>query len=539
MKGFAIALALLGGTLHASESVTSKAGVATSSRYATQAAITTLRGGGSAMDAAIAAAFVLSVARPDAAGIGGGGFLVYYDKTENATWAVDFREMAPWTPEEAKNTDPAATPPDTLPNRLATVGTPGVIRGLTEAHERFGRSSWSDLLQPAVLLAKEGFAVDTVLGNALYKAIEAKTLDDTTRGVLLADAKAGALPNRIVQPDLSATLARLAKSPDDLYTGTLATKVLESTTPSGGRLTIRDFREYRPVWRAPLRIGLGDWSIQTAPPPSRGGVAMASMLAILGSYDFAGAKPGTPGMLHLLAEAERRATFDAKRVVADPAYSRLAIGSILGVERADFWKGTIVPDRATSTPAIVAASATPKHTTHVSVIDAAGNVASLTLSLSGDFGSGVMVPGTGILLNGALQDFTTSPSPHPNAPEPRKRPATPVAPLILFKGDTPVLAAGSSGGEAIPGCLTALVIQLTKQSRTLREAIDEPRIHQPDYPDRVSWEPGLEASAARLSEMGHQVLAVPSICEINAVRKDGDRVVSIADPRGKGSSGGY
>jgi len=535
MKRLAILLALVTGTLGASESVTQHAGVATSSRYATQVAVTVLRNGGTAVDAATAAAFVLSVIRPDAAGIGGGGILLYYDKAEGATWSVDFRETAPWAPEEKTEDEGTRKPPE----RLAAAGTPGLVRGLSEAQQRFGKAKWKDLLQPAILLAQDGFESDQSFSTSMNTALELNALDTTAKAVLLGE-NMNAAGRVIRQPDLASTLTRIAKDPVDFYEGTTASKIVEFAAAAGGRLTIRDFREYRPVWRAPLRIALGTYSIQTAPPPSRGGVAIASMLSILGGYELDEADLDAPGTFHLLAEAQRRATFDSRRVVADPAYSRMALVSVLGQERAEFWRSTIEPDRATSTPAIVAAAATPsEHTTHISIVDPIGNVASLTISLGGNFGSGVMVPGTGILLNGALRDFTYSQSAHPNAPEPRKRPATPIAPMIAFFNGQPVLAAGSSGGDAIPACLTSLIIRLRQKDASLRDAIAAPRISQSDYPDALSFEPGLDKVAKKLSAMGHQVSSVSSIGEINAVMIRGERIISISDPRGKGSSGGF
>lgn len=537
MKRLAVLLAaLLAGSLNASESVTRQAGVAAGSRYATQAAISSLRAGGSAMDAAVAAAFVLAVTRPDAAGLGGGGLLVYYDKTEDATWSVDFRETAPWSPDESKDEAASEDPP----SGILSAGTPGLVRGLKHAHQRFGRSDWKDLVQPAILIAREGFDVDSALTMSINEAKELKTLDPVASAALLGDAKTGIAPTRIVQPDLAATLARLAKDPDDFYEGATASRIVEHSAEAGGHLTIRDLREYQPIWRAPLRIDFGGGSIQTAPPPSRGGVAIASMLAILGGYDLADADLSAPGPMHLFAEAQRRATYDSRRVVADPAYTRVAIASILTAERAAFWRTTIVPDRASSTPSVVAAGAKPSdHTSHISVVDTEGNVASLTVSMSGNFGSGVMVPDTGVILNAALRDFTWKPRPDPNEPEPRKRPATPIAPFILFRQGTPILAAGSSGGDAIPANLTRLILMITKQGSSLREAIAAPRNHQPDYPDRMALEPGTETAAATLVQMGHHIQHRSSIGEINAVMIDGEKIISISDPRGKGSSGGF
>lgn len=537
MRRCMLILALFACSMGASESSTSHAGVATSSRYATQAAVTILRQGGSAIDAATAAAFVLSVVRPDAAGVGGGGFLVYYDSVEEATWSIDFRETASWKPEVTPESSSKAK----APTGLSAIGTPGFVAGLKASQDRFGRSKWKDLLAPAIYLAEKGFDVDSPLTIAINTAEESKTLDATARATLLGSSRNGLSPTRIVQTDLAATLSKIARSSDDFYEGATASRIAEFMESSGGPLTIRDFREYSPVWRAPLQIDVGAYSIQTAPPPAFGGVAIASMLAILGSYDLSGAELSNPGPTHLLAEAQRRAIFDARRVVADPGYTRIAIGSILNATRAELWRTTIDPERATATPSLDEQSTHASgHTTHIAVIDTYGNIASLTVSLSGNFGSGVMVPGTGILLNRALADFAYGTAPdHPNTPEPRKRPATPLAPLIVFENGKPMLAAGASGGDAIPACLTSMLLRLTRADEALASAIDAPRIHQPDYPDRIVFEPELQETARRLEAMGHSVQPALSIGEINAVMIDGDRIVSVSDPRGKGSTGGY
>ncbi|MFA6955165.1 MAG: gamma-glutamyltransferase [Thermoanaerobaculia bacterium] len=535
LAGLLVAAPLFGG----GTSTSKHAAVTTGSRYATNAALAVLREGGNAADAAITAAFVLSVARPDAAGIGGGGMLVYHDREHNATWVVDFREAAP-----AKL---PVVPKDGPLTGVSAAAMPGLVRGLADTHRRFGSRPWKDLVFPASQLADEGFVVDETLSSSIARSLETNHFSPHAAAIFAPEQKAPAPGQKLVQKQLAATLAKVAKSPAVLVDGALAIRISDASAKDGGVLALRDFREYRAEVRAPLSVQVGAYSLVTAPPPSSGGMILASTLAISSGLDMTREGAESVRFVHLSSEAARRAMLDARRNAGDPAYTRVALDHILAPERLSAWRATIDPARATPSRNLTMPG--PLHTTHVAVIDAKGNVASLTLSLSGEFGSGWVAGDTGILLNGAMNDFratvdrlegeNTAPL-SPNNMEPKKRPATPLAPCILFFAGKPRLAIGAAGGEAIPQVLFTVLLRYVALKQGLDQAIAAPRIFRTEEGDQLLCEKGRwpEETLEALRAIGHGVLTRDSIGEINAIAVTDAGLVAVADPRGQGATGG-
>lgn len=536
LAGLLVAAPLSGG----GTSTTKQTAVSTGSRYATAAALATLRSGGTAADAAITAAFTLAVARPDAVGIGGGGILVYHERERGATWVVDFREAAPAKLPQLPKEGPLAGP--------ASAATPGLVRGLAEAHKRFGAREWKDLVAPATRLAEEGIVVDEALAAAIARAVEAKRLDQRAVSIFAPGEKAPAAGDRLAQKQLASSLGRIAKGAETLVDGALAIRISDASAKEGGALALRDFREYRAEVRAPLSVRAGPYSLVTAPPPSAGGFVLASTIAIASGLDLGRDGAGSARFVHLASEAARRAMLDAQRHVSDPAYTRVALDRILATERLRLWRESIDPARATSSRSLaVPASA---HTSHIAVVDARGNVASLTLSMSGEFGCGWVAGDTGILLNGAMNDFhaavaplegeTTPPLP-PNAMEPKKRPATAIAPCILLFDGKPRLVIGAAGGEAIPHIVLAVILRYASYGETLADAIAAPRIFRTEENDQLACEKDRwpDATLEALRSMGHGVELRGPIGEINAILVSDAGLVAVADPRGQGATGGY
>lgn len=535
LVGLLVAAPLFGG----GTSTSKHAAVTTGSRYATNAALAVLHDGGNAADAAIAAAFVLSVARPDAAGIGGGGMLIYHQRGRDATWVVDFREAAPASLPKL--------PKDGLLVGVNAAAMPGLVRGLAETHRRFGSRPWKELVLPASRLADEGFVIDDTLSRSIARSLESKHFDSRAAAIFAPSEKAPEAGQRLVQKQLAASLVKIAKSADTIFDGALAIRIADASAKDGGSLALRDFHEYRAEIRAPLKVQAGAYSLVTAPPPSTGGLILAETLAMTNGLDLGRDGVDSPRFVHLLSEAARRAMLDARRNVGDPAYTRVALDRILDPERLRAWRDTIDPARSTPTRNLPVPHSS--HTSHIAVIDAKGNVASLTLSLGGEFGSGWVAGDTGILLNGAMNDFratvdrvegeTTAPLP-PNAAEPKKRPATPIAPCILFLDGKPRMAIGATGGEAIPHILLSVLIRYASFNQSLADAVASPRIFRTEDGDQLVSETGRWANDTleALRSMGHGVLMRDSIGEINAIAVSDSGLVSVADPRGQGATGG-
>jgi gamma-glutamyltranspeptidase / glutathione hydrolase len=468
-----------------SQVTASHVALATSSPAATQIGLRVMKDGGNAIDAAVAVSFALAVLEPKSTGLGGGGFLTYYDVESGGVWTLDFRETAP-----AAAKRPASGP---FTGALAA-GVPGFVAGLDAMHARFGSRSWRELVAPAQRLAKD---------------------------------------------DLAKTLLRLGEQgAHDFYDGELAGKIVEGVRGSGGFFSLRDLRDYKPVWRAPVRITFRGAEIYTVAPPAAGGLVLGSILKIAGGLDLS-----RPNYIHLLAEAERRAAIDRDKFLADPNSERVPLHDLLSDERAALWRASIDPNRVTPTVALSepgAAATVPAHTTHISIVDAHGNVVSLTTSAGDEGGTGFVVSGTGIRLNDSMNDFSSAAT-APNAMAGGNRPASPLSPIIVLRGGKPLLAIGTPGGATITTTIAQILLDLFVFHRTLADAIAAPRWSQQATPEEIAYEQGRAPQAAidTLLAMGHGVRAREAIGDVQAVWIAGGKLLAISDARHGGAAGGF
>lgn len=496
-----VALLIAAAPLQAGSVLVAKhAALATASPMATQIGLTVLQRGGNAIDAAVAAAFVLAVAEPQSGNLGGGGVLLYYDAAQRAVWALDFREVAPGA--TTATMFGGKTPPR---EGAMTAGVPGSVAGLDAMRKRFGTQPWRDLLEPAVRLAR-------------------------------SDSRA--------PKDLADTLARLAaKGANDFYRGEIAARIVESVRKSGGIISHTDLREYKPIWRAPIRVTMRDFDLYAAPPPSAAGLMIAEELNILSGFDLRATGFQTPAEIHLVAEAARRAAIDRDRYLGDPAVARTPYADLLSPQHAERWRASIDPARATPTITLTepaTALAQSAHTTHISVVDSEGNVAALTTSLGDDFGSGFVVPGCGFYLNDAMRDFTPAPS-SPNAIASGRRMATSDAPTIVLRHGRPYLVIGTSGGAAIPNIVLQVFLGVATFGKSLPEAVEAPRYDQQAVPEDMAFEFGRAPAAVvdRLRAMGHGMRAAEPAGDIQAILIDGSRIIAVSDSRHGGAAGGF
>lgn len=552
--GSLAALAMtLASSLHAGSTITAtKAALSTASPLSTSVGLSVLKRGGNAIDAAVAAAFVLAVVHPQAGNLGGGGFLVYYDAASKGVWTLDFREVAPG----AAKRDMYAGGSGSRTGPLAA-GVPGTVAGLAAAHERFGSQPWKDLIAPAILLARDGFTADAELERELNEERDERNIDQfpSTAAVFFPDGKTLAAGSSLVQTDLAGTLERIANpGPSDFYQGETAARLIDSVRGAGGIISARDLREYKPLWRAPLKIAFREYDVFTMAPPSAGGMVLAQSLNILSSYDLAGVGFQTPKAIHLMAEALRRAYIDRNRYIGDPAGTRIPFRDLLSKERAAAWRKSIDPQRATPTPSLAdpgtATVAESDHTTHLSIVDGAGNIVAMTITLNENFGSGFVVPGCGFFLNNEMDDFTTAPG-KPNrygivqGPandiEPGKRMASSMTPTIVMKRGQPFLVLGSRGGPAIPTTILQVLVNVIVYDKSLAEAVAARRYHHQAAPEEIFYE---QSTASRsvleaLNAMGHGVKAREPIGDVHALGFVSGSIVAVADPRRGGAAGGY
>lgn len=523
-----VALLLAAAPLRAGSVIVAQhAALATASPAATQAGIFVLQAGGNAADAAVAVAFALAVAKPESGNLGGGGFLVYYDAKTRAVWTLDFREAAP-----------AATTREKFPEGKGpregaiAAGVPGTVAGLGALHERFGTRPWKDLLGPAIVLARGGVRVSNDLLADAARAKTERNIDAIPAGEML------------VQKDLAGTLERLAaKGAGDFYRGEIAARMVEEVRKSGGLLSHTDLRDYKPVWRAPIRVEFRGLDLYAPPPPSAAGLMIGEELNILGGLDLAAAGFASAKVIHLVAEASRRAAIDRDRFLGDPASARTPYADLLSAQRAALWRASIDPARATPTISLAeraASVAESAHTTHVSIIDAAGNAVAFTTSLGDDFGSGYTVPGCGFFLNDAMHDFTPGAA-SPNAIASARRMASSASPIIVLRRGEPYLVLGTSGGAAIPNIVLQVLLGVTTFGKSLPDAVAAPRYDQQASPEDITFEQGRAPAAVldRLRAMGHGTRASDPIGDVQALMIDGQRITAVSDPRHGGAAGGY
>lgn len=511
----AAAVLLVATAAHAGGAIAAKkAALSTAHPLATKVGLAVLHRGGNAADAAVAVALALAVVRPQSGNLGGGGFATYYDVQTRGVWTLDFRETAPRLANKDMRTGAAAA------------GVPGTIAGLEALHARFGSRPWKELAEPALLLAREGPREDPELAADMATARESRKL---------------VLPDKLPPAELAVTLQRIAENgPRDFYEGEIAKNLVEAIRSAGGVLGFRDLNDYKPVWRAPLKLVYGEYDIYTVPPPSGGGIVIGETLNIVAADDLRASGFQTPKTLHLLVEAQRRAYIDRHRYIADPANARIPYRELLSRSRGAAWRQTI-QERVVATAALAeprsATAAESEHTTHFTIADKQGNVLALTTSLGDDFGSGFLAPSLGFFLNDANADFTVA----PNAIEPGKRAVTSLAPTIILRDGRPFLAIGSSGGTAIPTTIVQVFLNLVVYGKSLAEAIDAPRWHQAATPDVMAVErlrapkPTIDA----LNAKGHGVDFRKTIGEVHAILFENERLVAVADPRRGGAPGGF
>jgi len=526
VKRLAIAMAFVAWPALAGSVVVARhAALATASPYATQIGLDVMKSGGNAIDAAVAVAFALAVAQPQSGNIGGGGFLTYYEASTRAVWTLDFREVAP----AAATRDMFAGGRSSRDGALA-VGVPGTVAGLAEMHERFGRLKWKELVAPAIRLAENGVSVSEDLKMDAARAT--------------AERKIEFLKSPLVQKELAATLTRVAeKGRTDFYDGETAARIVEGLRASGGIVSLRDLREYKPVWRAPIRIKFRDFDVYSIPPPSAAGMMLTEELNILAGFDLKATGYQTASTVHLIAEASRRAAIDRDRYLGDPTTSRTPYRELFSPARAAQWRSSINPTRVTPTVTLAEPAATiaqSLHTTHFTVADTDGNIVAITTTLGDTFGSGFVVPRCGFLLNNAMHDFAAGDR-SPNAIASGRRMASSLAPTIVLRHDQPYLALGSSGGAAIPNIVLQTFLDVALFGKTLGEAVAAPRYDQQSLPDDITYE-FLKTPVAvvnQLRAMGHGLRQHEPIGDVHALMFESGRITAVSDPRHGGAGGGY
>ena len=475
--------------------------VVSADRLASEAGVSILREGGNAVDAAIAVGFALAVVHPCCGNLGGGGFLLAR-MADGREAVIDFRETAPAASTRDMFLDAAGKPVrDASLIGGRSVGVPGTVAGLALAGERFGTRPLARLIEPARHLAGDGFALPR--GEADILALGAARLrrDPSAAAVFLhPDGSPLRTGERLIQTDLARTLEAVAAGgPAAFAHGSIAAAIVAAARDGGGLLTAADLAAYVPRERSPLHCAYRGLTLLVVPPPSSGGVTLCEILGVAERFDLRAMSWHSAAAVHVLAEAMRHAFVDRNTYLGDPDFVDNPTEWLLSPSHLDGLRAAIGP-RATPT-ASVAVGAAPHErpeTTAFAVVDAAGNAVSVTYTLNGGFGAGVMAPGTGVLLNDEMDDFLTAPGvPNlfglvqgaRNAVAPGKRPLSSMAPSIALRDGRLAMVLGSPGGSRIITAIAETIINQVDYGMTAQEAVDAPRLHMQATPDRIFHEP--------------------------------------------------
>jgi gamma-glutamyltranspeptidase/glutathione hydrolase len=495
--------------------------VVSQSALASQVGSETLRAGGSAVDAAVATAFALAVTHPSAGNLGGGGFLLYRPARGEAA-AYDFRETAPAAATATMFLKDGVYDAGIHHESHLSVGVPGTVAGLHLAWRENGRLPWRRLLEPAIALARDGFVITDGLAGSLESVLPALKRYPASLAQFSRNGLPYAMGQALKQPELARTLERIAeRGPSGFYEGETARLIAEEMRRGGGLLTEADLEAYRAKKRAPVRGSYRGYEVLSMPPVSSGGVALVEMLNVLEGFDLAQSGFGSAATVHLMVEAMRRAYADRARYLGDPDFNPdMPVDRLLSKAYAGSLRQTISRDRASpSTADSFEWGKESAETTHLSVVDADRNAVSLTYTLEDSYGSKIVVPGAGFLLNNEMGDFNAGPGltnadgligTPPNLAAPGKRMLSSMTPTILARDGQVFMVIGSPGGRTIINTVLEVIVNVVDFGMNIQEAIDAPRFHHQWLPDVIRYERrGLSPdTVALLRARGHALAEV-------------------------------
>jgi len=524
-------LALAGGGMR--PEVAEHGMVASVHELASRAGVEIMQAGGNAIDAAVATGFALAVVWPQAGNLGGGGFMLIRMK-DGSTHFVDFREKAPGKATATMYQDAQG---NVIPN-LSTigykaVGVPGSVKGLVYAEEHFGKLGLKRVMEPALRLARDGYALSWNNARVMTEDKVMAQFPDSKR-IFQNDGKGWHQNDLFKQPELARTLERITAAPDDFYTGKIAHELADYIQKGGGLVTAEDLAHYEVKDRTPVRGTYRGLEVISAPPPSSGGIALIETLNILEGYDLAKSGLDSAESVHLITEAYRRAFYDRAQFLGDPEFNDVPVLQLTDKSYAVAWRSSIQPQQATGSATlqrppistalaryaaahpVVAPVKESTQTTHYSVVDVDGNAVAVTTTLNAYFGSRVTVGPLGFLLNDEMDDFSSKPgSPNmfgliqgdANAVGPNKRPLSAMTPTIVVKDGKLWLVLGSPGGPTIITTVANTLIGVEDFGLDIQQAVNAPRFHEQWLPDRIMLERNRFSpdTVALLKEHGNDV----------------------------------
>ncbi len=551
--------------------IAEKAMVVSAHPLASEVGAAILKKGGNAVDAAVAVQLALAVVYPQAGNLGGGGFMVFRSKT-GETAALDYREKAPAGASRDMYLD--ATKPekpviaDLSEKGHLAAGVPGTVAGLAESHRKYGKMAWADLVQPAVDLARKGFPITLQEAENLNEEGPLFTKNSSPSKIAFVKKGAWKTGDVLKQKDLAATLELIQKNGEKgFYEGPTAEKIVREMAFGKGLISLDDLRNYRAVWREPIRTKYKNFELVGMPPPSSGGLALAQLLAMVENRPLKNSGFQSADAVHLMVEAERRVYADRATWLGDPDFFGVPTKNLTASSYLNFRMATFNPEKATPSKDVAAgelAGIDPKtgispskkkkeseETTHLSIVDADGNAVSVTTTLNDSYGSRTIVGGAGFILNNEMDDFSSKPGQpnlygliggEANAIEPAKRMLSSMTPTIVSRDGKLWMVVGTPGGSTIITSVFQVFLNVAEFGMTLEEAVQAPRFHSQWTPDKIFIEPNALSPSviATLEKRGHVVEKRGPIGRVEAilVRHDG-KLEGTADRRGDDHAAGF
>ncbi len=490
--------------------------VITQSDIASEIGFQVIRDGGNAVDAAVATALAMAVTHPTAGNIGGGGFIVYRPASGDAT-TFDFREMAPAGSNPEMWLVNGKYDSQLHHNSHRAVGVPGTVAGLHLAWKTYGSKPWKDLVEPSVKLARDGFEMSDGLARSLERMLPTFKKYPASLAQFSKDGTPYEAGETFKQPDLARSLQRIAdQGPAGFYEGETAELIEKEMKANGGLITRADLKNYQAKQRAPIKGTYRGHEIIGMPPPSSGGIAVQLMLNILEGYDLKANGAGSAQNIHLMAESMRRAFAERAQHLADPDFVKtMPVDRLISKDYAAQLRKTINPAQASkSSPTSFNFTTESPETTHISIVDAQRNAVSLTYTLEAGYGSKIVVPGGGFLLNNEMGDFNAGPGltnetgligTEPNLAQPGKRMLSSMSPTIIAKDGKLFMVTGTPGGRTIINTVLQTILNVIDYGMNAQEAVDFGRMHHQWLPDRISYETNgfSPDTIAILKKMGH------------------------------------
>ena len=523
--------------------------VVTRHHLASRAGNEILMKGGNAVDASIAISFALSVVLPQASPIGGGGFMIIHDAETGKNYALDYREMAPKaSTEDMFIVDGEVDRKLALESYLSS-GVPGTVYGLYIAHQKFGLLPWKELIKPAISLAENGFQVTTTLANSLDKETNRRKLGKTPDGKKIffqnnEPLKEGML---LVQKDLAQTLKLVSNfGPAGFYKGVVAQKIHADMKNNNGLITLKDLKGYKAKFREPIEFTYKDIKIVTMPPPSSGGLLLGLMFNMIENIELDKTKPHTAENILKISEIMQIAYSLRSIHLADPDYYPVPKNAFLDKNIAKELLLKVNNSETSSAEYFDPQNLKIKeNTTHYSVIDKHGNAVSNTTTLNTAYGSGVVIKGTGLLMNNEMDDFSAAPNQpnyfellgnEANKIEPMKRPLSSMTPTIVFKDDKPILVTGAQGGSRIITAVLQIILNYYEFGLSAEESVHLYRYHHQWKPETLMYEIFEEELMNELIEIGFTLKQRPPDYDYSngitsSIMIEGDKLIGVSDPR--------